>query len=76
MEQCKRGSIMKRHRCNERGGNAAREAVIQQQASARDVGTKREEAMQQPFSLRESWHDKRDGGVTREGWVVRQGGAH
>ncbi len=52
-----------------------REVVIQQQASARDIGAKREKAMQQPTSSRESWHDKRDGGVTREGWVVQQGGA-
>jgi hypothetical protein len=60
---------------DERGGNAAREAVIQQPASARDIGAKREEAIQQPTSSRESWHNERNGGVTREGWVVRQGGA-
>ena len=51
-----------------RGGNAGRERAIQQSAGAtRDGGTLREEAMQQPTSMREAQRKERDGGTTKEG---------
>ncbi len=56
-----------RWRCGKRGGNSTTSRC------KRDVGATRDEAMQQPASIREVQCNIRDGGVTREGRVVRQG---
>jgi hypothetical protein len=56
-----------RWQCSKRGGDSTTSR------RKRDVGVTRDEAMQQPTITREAQCNMRDGGVTREGRVVRQG---
>ncbi len=56
-----------RWQCGKRGGNSTTSR------HERDVGETRDEAMQQPASTREAQCNMRDGGVTKEMRVVRQG---
>jgi hypothetical protein len=57
-----------RWQCGKRGGNSTTSW------RERDVGATRDKAMQQLASTREAQCDMRDGVMTREGWVVPQGG--